>query len=605
MNKRSLCCLVLFLLGLVCANAATTTEVLEKLINSVDPKTNIGIQVLDLTTNTTLFQRGEKRPLIPASNMKLFSTAAALLALGPDYRFNNQLSIAASRIENHTLHGNLILHLPGDPSFDQQQLQQLLQALASWDIRTIKGDVIIDSQLSAVTPYGPGWMEEDLAYAYGAPIAPLLLDQNRISITVNPAGKDGKPAIIEQSFSYKIKSIRNDVRTFENKKNCYVSFKIDKENNVSVFGCVKKGQWAKQQKIAILNPLQHAQQSILVLLKTLNISLKGTIRLGKSPKQSLLVSQTRSEPVSELIAQALKSSDNLFADALFLHTAAYIKGKSLNWTQAKNTIENFLQQEIATTLKSAILTDGSGLSRKSRLSAEQTVTLLRFLHQNFSLSYEFISALPVSGRDGTLQERLDEPQQRGKIRAKTGTMKGIISLSGFLDTKNDHTLAFSMYINARPSTPVETTRRYRWLVDTICEYLLDLQPSQDLGNNPKIKQTKPLRFQAQASQAKKEQQRSKFWRSLEAKIKKTTKKKGLTVLYRPQEIVIRDSLPNAISLATVLKKLHQDTPFALMLASDEALTFSYPIPVLWLKTNPSAKTKGIKRIWTLRPIAAS
>lgn len=601
--KRIFFFLPLCALGFMCAHATPTAEALEKLINAVDPNTNIGIQVLDLTTNTTLFERAANRLLIPASNMKLFSSAASLIALGPDYRFNNQLSVAASKIENHTLYGNVILHLPGDPSFDQQQLMQLLHALPAWDIDTIKGDVIIDSQLSSVRPYAPGWMKEDLAYAYGAPLAPLLLDQNRILITINPAGKHGKSAIIEQNFPYKIKTIKNDVRTYEQKKPCSVSFSIDKNNSVSVSGCIKQGQGAKQQKIAIVNPLQHAQQSILADLKSLHISLKGTIRLGSAPKESLLIAETTSEPISELIAQALKSSDNLYADALFLHTAAFIKGKALNWRQAKATIETFLQQAVAPNMKDAIIVDGSGLSRRSRLSALQTVSLLRFLHQNFALSYEFIVALPVSGRDGTLQERLDDPQQRGRIRAKTGTMKGIISLSGFLDTQNDHTLAFAMYINARPNTPITATRRYRWLIDTICEHLLQLQPPGMTNASPGLKQAKLLRFQAQTSQAKKEQQRSKYWRTLEAKIKKTTMKKELTVLYRPQEIVIKDSLPNAISLATALKKLYQDAPFSLILSSQEPLNFPYPLPMLWIKTKAGTHKSATQRVWTLRPIA--
>ncbi|WP_426760066.1 D-alanyl-D-alanine carboxypeptidase, partial [Pseudomonas aeruginosa] len=98
----------------------------------------------------TLYKRNANRLYIPASNMKLFSEAAALMALGPDYQFKNQLSTSANQLQQGVLHGNLYLHLSGDPSFSREDLKTLLSSLKDWNITTIQGNVIIDSSLMSI-----------------------------------------------------------------------------------------------------------------------------------------------------------------------------------------------------------------------------------------------------------------------------------------------------------------------------------------------------------------------------------------------------------------------------------------------------------------------
>ena len=135
----------------------------DSLINQVSPNMNIGINVVDVTTGVTLYQRNQNKLFIPASNMKLFSDAAALMLLGPDYHFRNQLSIGVSQLHHGVLEGNLYLQLPGDPSFNHDRLIALLATLKSWQINRIHGNVVIDSGHANVDPYAPGWMTRDLA----------------------------------------------------------------------------------------------------------------------------------------------------------------------------------------------------------------------------------------------------------------------------------------------------------------------------------------------------------------------------------------------------------------------------------------------------------
>ncbi|MCC5791638.1 MAG: D-alanyl-D-alanine carboxypeptidase/D-alanyl-D-alanine-endopeptidase [Legionellaceae bacterium] len=595
MNKRILSCLAAVFLLPVSAYASISA--LDRLIHRVDPKINLGIQVVDLHSHTILYQRNAEKLFVPASNMKLFSDAAALLWLGPDYQFHNQLSLQALFIKDNRLQGHLILHLPGDPSFDQQQLRHLFQSIAGHALTTIEGDILIDSQLATLTAHPPGGMEEDLDYGYGAPLAPLMLDQNRVRVTVNPAGRAGQAAIIEDNTPYGL-SIINHVTTAKKGQHCRLAFKMDTTNTLTVKGCVAQGQWAVVQQLALQNPLQHAQKSIRQLLKQQNITLNGRIRLAKSQQPSLLLSSSHSPKLSQLIAETMKSSDNLYADALFLHTAAQMHNKALDWPEAQAAIKQFLHQQVGLDLASAHLTDGSGLSRHNRLSPAQTVTLLRFLHQHFALTYEYVSALPVAGRDGTLQKRLRLPRQMDRVRAKTGTMRGVVSLSGYMDTENGHTLAFAMYINQQPGTHFKPARRYRYLIDAICQYFLQQSPTQ-APPVVQVLQQSPLRFQGQKSQAEQQRQQTARWRRLETQVKKFSQQQQLTILFRPHELIIQDHQAPLEQVLDALQRLHQRYPFAVILQSATAPIPKTGFPLLWQQTPGESTTT---RTWILRPI---
>ncbi|MDP3269461.1 MAG: D-alanyl-D-alanine carboxypeptidase/D-alanyl-D-alanine-endopeptidase, partial [Legionella sp.] len=269
--KRMLTVVGLWALGSITSSAASLQISLDQLINRLNPHVNLGMVVVDLTSGETLYKRNANRLYIPASNMKLFSEAAALMALGPDYRFKNQLSTSASQLQQGILQGNLYIHLSGDPSFSRDDLKTLLATLKQWNINTIQGNVVIDSSLALVDPYPPGWLTADLAYSYGAPIAPLMLDANRLTITVNPAAQVGSPAIVEVDDGGGAIVLNNQATTKANEKGCGVGFNLDKDNNLTVRGCVGIGQWAVQQRIAIKNPLMYAQGMIKSELAKENI----------------------------------------------------------------------------------------------------------------------------------------------------------------------------------------------------------------------------------------------------------------------------------------------------------------------------------------------
>lgn len=593
--KRTLTGACLWAVWSISTHGASMQFEVDKLINRLNPHVNLGIVVSDLTSGETLYKRNAMRLFIPASNMKLFSEAAALMALGPDYQFKNQLSTSATQLQGGVLHGNVYLHLSGDPSFSRDDLKALLASLRDWNINTIQGNVIIDSSLTSIPAYPPGWLTADLSYSYGAPIAPLMVDANRLTITVNPGAKAGDPAIVEVDDGGGTINLNNQATTKASAKGCGVGLYLDPENNLTVRGCVGLGQWAVQQRIAIKNPFMYAQGMITRTLEKENIKLNGQVLLGRAPSGSLLIATRYSKPISQLMADTLKPSDNLYADSLYLHAAAKIKGSPVDWKQAQPVIKSFLQKETGIDLKDSIFTDGSGLSRYNLVTPEQTISLLKFLYQRFPLSYEYIAALPISGRDGTLQKRFKTPNQQGFVRAKTGTMTGMNSLSGYLYTANGHTLAFAMYINRLPGKPAGPGRP---LLDALCTFFLQQSPTSSrlarvFSPHARIKfQLNPTQIELQrAHQAK--------WRHLETVIRQALRGQNVNVVYRGNELIVTDNQSNANSVWKALQSVGKKYSFAVALSAKilPVAASSRPL-LLWIQA-PWSENKT-ERTWIIR-----
>jgi D-alanyl-D-alanine carboxypeptidase/D-alanyl-D-alanine-endopeptidase (penicillin-binding protein 4) len=592
--KRIAASVYLGVLCLASSNAIALNGV-DKVVNQMSPHVNLGMVVIDLTSGETLYQRNAKRLFIPASNMKLFSEAAALMALGSDYRFKNQLSTGSGQIKDGVLQGNLYLHLSGDPSFSRKELSNLFDSLKDWNIKAIEGNVIIDSSLASVAPYPPGWLAADLSYSYGAPVAPLMLDTNRLNVTVNPGSREGEPAVVEVNDGGNIIMLNNQAITKTNPKGCGVGVSLDQDNYLVVRGCIGVGQWAVQQRLAIKNPLKYAQSVIKSELARDAIQLYGQVQLGKAPVGSLLLATEYSQPLSQLMANTLKPSDNLYADSLYLHAASKLHGSPVNWQEAQPVVKKFLQNATGIDFSNAVFTDGSGLSRYNLVTPEQTISLLKFLYQNFPLTYEYIAALPISGRDGTLQKRFRSATQQGFIRAKTGYMTGVNSLSGYLYTANGHTLAFAMHINKTPEG--KSSGPGRPLLDALATYFLNQSP----GNNRLARvfaSYERIKPQTNLTACEVQNRHQAKWRRIESLVKLALKGQAVNVVYRGNELIVHDNQPDANRVWSALQSASKKYPFAVALSSSILSVTTKGSPVLvWLQDAASGQDK---RTWMIR-----
>lgn len=249
-----------------------------------------------------------------------------------------------------------------------------------------------------------------------------------------------------------------------------------------------------------------------------------------------------------------------------------------------------------------MLTDGSGLSRHDLLTPNQTASLLRFLYERFPLAYEYIAALPVSGRDGTLQRRFKKPNQQDMVRAKTGTMTGVVSLSGYLYTANAHTLAFAIFINNRPGTSPAISGRYRSLVDSLCTYFLQQKPGNNILSRVFSSHNR-IKFQQNPTQAELQRGRQARWRRLETVVKQSLKGQPVAVIYRGNELVLKDNQPDAARVLNTLQALRKKYAFAVALFAQSmpASTGDKPL-VLWTQSVDSLGPA--QRIWIIREAVA-
>ena len=596
--KRIFPSFILFMIA--CMSWATPVQSdVENLLRQVDPAINLGALVVDLNTGETLYSRNASKTFIPASNMKLFSDAAALLALGPNYQFTTELSTDATRLDQGVLKGSVYLYLPGDPSLKSEDVTDLLAELKTWGIKRIDGNIILASARHGIHPYAPGWSKKDLTHSYGAPLAPLILDENRLIVTVNPAARAGQNARVELNTSNSGITLLNKVVTNTTAKGCGLSYVMDKKNQLTVHGCIGLGQWSGQQKLAIKNPARYAKAHIKSDLHQFSIVLNGKIKFGKKPKSALLLGTHKSKSISGLLEKTLKTSDNLYAESLYLHTAEVLHGSPVSWRKAEPIIKKFIEQETNISMKKAILRDGSGLSRQDQLTPKQTVALLKFLHARFPLAYEYISALPVAGRDGTLSKRLKKPSEQGFVRAKTGTMSGITSLSGYMYTSNAHTLAFAIYINKGPKTKAKTTWRYASLIDRLCSFFLKQTPS----NHPKKRALHAhdrIAFQEHPVLIETTRQHTKKWRHIELAIKRALKGKPVAVIYRGDRLLLDDQSGDANTVWSALQSVNKKYPFSVALHGRAAPKKRYATPsLLWIKTSTALPT----RTWVIQDSA--
>jgi D-alanyl-D-alanine carboxypeptidase/D-alanyl-D-alanine-endopeptidase (penicillin-binding protein 4) len=593
MKRHFLLALCLFSITAV---AETVPASLQRLINNTDPKMNAGMMVVDLTTGATLFEHKASQSMIPASNMKLFSEAVVMLALGQHYQIPTLLSTDAKTLTQGRLNGSLYLRMHADPSFNHQALFNLFNQLKKWQVKEITGDVVVQSDLELATPYPPGMSAKDEQYAYGAPVSPLILDENRLTVMVNPSSQAGQSAVVETASPNGVFAIENLVTTKSSAKGCGVSVQFDAEGKVLAKGCVGVGQMVQTLRVPVHYPMAYLTAHIRYQLKQMNIVWHGQVRKGYVPLQSLQIAKHDSAPIRDLMAATLKPSDNLYANSLYLLAANHLRQAPSSWSQAQEVTRDFLQKQTGIQMQTAIFAEGSGLSRLNRVSAYQTMSLLTYLYNKFPLSFEYISALPVSGFDGTLRRRLNHPDQIGLVRAKTGTLAGVLSLSGYLLTKNGHTLAFAIYMNTLQGTKPEVSGRYRGFIDSVCNALLHASPDNihkpffNLGQRSTVS-TKI----ATAWDGVRKQWAS--WRGLEFLLKRELHAQPVIIVYRPNELVILDKGSNDARIWSAIKKLKASRRFGVALQSQNAPSLGQDsLSLMWIHAEDAHAKQ-----WILRP----
>lgn len=402
----------------------------------------------NLQQNQVIAQYNADLFMLPASTQKVLTALAAKLSLPNDFRFSTNLLTKGS-VNNKSLVGDLIVQFTGDPTLTSGQLYQLLAEVKKQGIQQINGDIVIDSAIFASHDRAPGWIWNDLTMCFNAPPAAINIDNNCFSVNLDANYAVGELAKLTIPSHFPVQ-VFGQVRIVDGKEAhyCQLDAQVADNNRYQIKGCLARQNKPFGLSFAIQDPNSYAAAIIQRQLNQLGIQFKGKIQQAISPQQGKLLASHSSQPLPELIKKMMKRSDNQIADALFRTIAYHYYQRPATFQLGTLALKQILRNKANIALDNAVIADGSGLSRHNLISAQTMLAVLEYIVQHES-QLQLMDSFPIAGVDGTLSGRgsmLNAPLAKN-IRAKTGALKGVYNLAGFMTNSQGETLVFVQFIN--------------------------------------------------------------------------------------------------------------------------------------------------------------
>lgn len=443
---------------------------IDKIIQAVDPNLHIGIEVVSLDSGQKLYQKNAGQLFNPASSLKLFTGAAALAILGVDYRFETKI-FTDGEIADGVLVGNLYLKGAGDPELKLSDLENLILQLKLAQIKKVQGKVFVDHSDFDAIAQGPGWMwDEERAY-WNSPMDALLVNHSCINLWIRPADEAAQAPLVFVYPKTDYVAVQNLAQTSDKDSTLQVGRNgISKENLIEVKGSLLKESPLLFYQIPVEDPHFYTATLFTDMLKRYGIEWQGQIEEASTPIEAKELASFSSAPLTQIVHNMMKSSDNLAANCLFKKMGQARFGAPGTWPKGGQAIRDFLRTQAGIGIDDLVILDGDGESRYNLVSPHQFVSFLAWAYQEFKFTAEFMGSLPLSGTDGSLRNRMRESSIKGRVRAKPGTMTGISSLSGYIKTKTGEMLAFSILTSGF----VKSSKLYKSkLEDEICTTLVN------------------------------------------------------------------------------------------------------------------------------------
>ncbi len=395
---------------------------------------------------------GERRPemfaaladklFAPASNLKLFTAAAALDTLGPDHTLITRVVGAAPPVAGAL--DRLYLVGGGDPALVEADLLALANAVKARGVQQV-GQVVADaSRYSGRWPYG--WTIDDLPWYYGAEVTALTLGRNHVDVYVAPGAQAGAPARVWMSPANDYLVLDSTVTTGAAGSATNVSFdRLPGRREVLLRGAIAADRKASvTEGITVPDAELYTAHVFTKALQKAGVTVAAAPVVGRAPAVTVDLARHQSPPVATLLFRVLKNSDNLYAELLLREIGAQTAGDG-SAAGGLHGVRAFLKAHAIDDSRLRMY-DGSGLSRYDLISPRAVVGLLRAMayHRH---RQPFFDALPIAGVDGTLGYRLKGTPAAGQVRAKTGTYNHHSALSGYVTTRDGDLLAISTILN--------------------------------------------------------------------------------------------------------------------------------------------------------------
>ena len=433
-----------------------------------------GVLVTDADTGQVLYERNADHYFLPASDVKLFTTALALATLGPEYRIRTTIETHGTIDSSGSLRGDLVLVGRSDPSLSNRKfpfekdveregppekaLADLADQVVAHGVKEIEGDVVADDTYLAYERFPEGWAVDDILWSSGAPVSAIVVNDNTFSLVVHAGAREGDPATFDAEPWAGFYTIENSIQT--GARGSQEKLRVSREpgsRTIRLTGTIPAEAAPRELLLTIEEPAEYAAALLAKLLEARGVKIFGQARathaepaaeLVDPPAQAAstttVLAEHVSPPLGEDVRLVNKMSLNLHAE-LLLRVAAKEKGGALTLEDALQFSKTFFQNA-GLPDDSAVMSDGSGLSRRDLVTPRGVVWLLEWAAKQ-PWAQVFRSSLPVAGEDGTLAGRLKATPAAEVIQAKTGTLEHVTSLSGYATTAHGAHLVFSFFGN--------------------------------------------------------------------------------------------------------------------------------------------------------------
>jgi D-alanyl-D-alanine carboxypeptidase/D-alanyl-D-alanine-endopeptidase (penicillin-binding protein 4) len=445
-----------------------------------------GIEVVSLSSGKVLYAQNPEKLFTPASNTKLFTTAAALALIGPGYSFHTTVETNGTLDKHGRLTGDLALVGRGDPNLSGRELpyalrterndhpiqvlEQLADELVQKGVKYVDGDIIADDSYFAFERYGEGWSQDDLVWADGAPVSALTINDNVVFVNILPADRPGDRAFVSLSPFGDYYRIDNRIITTPAGTGRKIFINREPGSTVlTLWGNMPLDDAGANEAVAIEDPAEFAgnlfrqllekrgiavygrertRHTDLASLSTVTVTALAPARGGDEPSralqnQPLVLAGYQSKPLIEDVRVINKVSQNLHAEIL-LRLLGREKGTAGTVEGGLEVLRGFLNQA-GVPSDQYVFFDGSGLSRQNLVTPHAIVRLLRFaVSQPWGQSFR--DTLPIAGVDGSLSDRLKNIDAQ-RVYGKTGSLGGVKTLSGYATTERGDQVAFSILSN--------------------------------------------------------------------------------------------------------------------------------------------------------------
>ncbi len=470
-----------------------------------------GMEIVSLTSGKILYVQNNDKLFTPASNTKLFTTSAALALIGPDYKFRTSVETTGSLDKHGRLSGDLLLVGRGDPNLSGRELpydlrtqrndhpikvlEDLADSLVQKGVKYVDGDLIADDSYFAFERYGEGWSQDDLVWGDGAPVSALAINDNVVFVNILPADRPGDRAFVSVVPFADYYRVDNRIITTPAGTARRIFFNREPGSTaLTLWGEMPIDDQGANQALAIEDPAAFASELFRSLLEKRGITVYGRQRTRHTelaglstfsvtataeargggdellhpslPNQTMVLATYESKPLIEDIRVVNKVSQNLHAEIL-LRLLAREKGTAPTVGNGLEVLRGFLSK-VGIPSDQYVFYDGSGLSRQNLVTPHAMVMLLSYASSQ-TWGKEFRDTLPLAGVDGSLADRLKGTVAQGRVYAKTGSLGGVKSLSGYGTTNHGDKIAFAIVSN-NSNVPA---KKITDAIDAIIETVVD------------------------------------------------------------------------------------------------------------------------------------